>query len=166
MFEFDYEYGSKEIKESANFMFGKYLTIFKIVLPILISLSYIIKYIETRDIKHLLTMALVLVIGSTIVFLSLKRATKSSLKNNKNVLGMRINIKFTDSKIFVKTKKENSFENSLEYEWKMIYKILQNKSYYFVYISKISAYTIPKGSCINGNEAEFVSFIENKIKNT
>ena len=53
MFEFDYEYGSKEMKEASNFMFGKYLTIFKIVLPILISLSYIIKYIETRDVKQL-----------------------------------------------------------------------------------------------------------------
>lgn len=78
---------------------------------------------------------------------------------------MRINMQFTDSNIVVKTKKENSFETSQVYEWKMIYKIAQNDSYYFVCLSKISSYTIPKGSCINGNEADFVSFVENKIKN-
>ncbi len=79
---------------------------------------------------------------------------------------MRINIQFTDSKIFIKTKKENSFESSQEYEWKMICKILQNNSFYFVNISKLRAYTIPKGSCIDGNESEFVSFVEKKKKNT
>lgn len=79
---------------------------------------------------------------------------------------MRINMQFTDSNIVVKTKKENSFETSQVYEWKMIYKIAQNDSYYFVFLSKIRSYTIPKGSCINGNEADFVSFVENKIKNT
>lgn len=166
MFEFDYEYGQKEMKEASNFMLGKYLTIFKIVLPILFSLSYIIKYFETKDIKHLFVLAFFLVFIYSILLLSSKWSTKLALKNNKNVLGMRINIKFTDSKISVKTKKENNFETSQEYEWKMIFKILQNDSYYFVYLSKIRAYTIPKGCCINGNESEFVSFIENKIKNT
>lgn len=68
MFEFDYEYGSKEMKEASNFMFGKYLTIFKIVLPILISLSYIIKYIETRDVKQLLVMGLFLVFVYILLF--------------------------------------------------------------------------------------------------
>lgn len=166
MFEFDYEYGQKEMKEASNFMFGKYLTIFKIVLPILFSLSYIIKYFDTKDTKHLFVLALFLVFFYIILFLSSKWSTKRALNNNKNVLGMRINIQFTDSKIFIKTKKENSFESSQEYEWKMICKILQNNSFYFVYISKLRAYTIPKGSCINGNESEFVSFVENKIKNT
>lgn len=166
MFEFDYEYGSKEMKEASNFMFGKYLTIFKIVLPILISLSYIIKYIETRDVKQLLVMALFLVFVYILLFFSSKCSTKFAINNNKNVLGMRINIQFTDSKISVKTKKENNFETSLEYEWKMICKISQNNSFYFVYLSKNRAYTIPKGSCINGNESEFVSFVQNKIKNT
>lgn len=164
MFEFDYEYGPKEMKETSSFMLGKHLRLFRIVLPILIAVPYFVKYIETRDSKHLYTMALFFVLVYSLFFLTEKWTNKFALKNNKNVLGMRINIQFTDSKIFVKTKKENSFETSLQYEWKMICKIAQNDSYYFVYLSKLRSYTIPKGSCMSGNEAEFVSFVESKIK--
>lgn len=165
MFEFDYDFDAKTMFVAKDFMLRKYLLAFKILLPIIIALSFISEYIKTREIKSLICLIIFLPFCYLILFLFSKWSNKSSLKNNKNVIGMRINMQFTDSNIVVKTKKENSFETSQVYEWKMIYKIAQNDSYYFVCLSKISSYTIPKGSCINGNEADFVSFVENKIKN-
>ena len=165
MFEFDYDFDAKTMLVAKDFMLRKYLLAFKILLPIIIALSFISEYIKTREIKSLICLIIFLPFCYLILFLFSKWSNKSSLKNNKNVIDMRINMQFTDSNIVVKTKKENSFETSQVYEWKMIYKIAQNDSYYFVCLSKISSYTIPKGSCINGNEADFVSFVENKIKN-
>lgn len=165
MFEFEYDFDAEMMIAASNFMLKKYLIALKIILPVIVSLSFLNEYLKTREIKSLITLIIFLPFCYFILFIASKLSNKSSVKNSGNAIGMRVNIQFTDSNIVVKTRKDNSFETSQEYEWKDIYKIVQNDLYYFVYLSKTRLYSIPKGSCISGNEVGFFQFAENKIKN-
>lgn len=165
MFEFEYDFDAEMMIDAKNFMLKKYLIALKIILPVIVLFSFINEYLKTREIKSLITLIIFLPFCYFILFMASKLSNKSSIKNSGNAIGMRVNIQFSDSKIVVKTKKENYFKTSQEYEWKNIHKIVQNDLYYFVYLSKIRLYAIPKGSCISGNEVNFVQFVENKIKN-
>lgn len=167
MFEFDYTLDTS-VALAGRKMLKKYCIIIYIVLPLIVSSEYFIKFFQTGDYAQLTRALIFFVLFYSISFVVNKFSKKIANKNNKNFLNQNVNILFSDSKIIVKTKKEGCFESSQEYEWNMIYKFAQDKSYYFIYLSRFKSYVIPKESCINGNEAEFASYIMNKLeeKNT
>ena len=164
MFEFNYNFDSKAVAASTKYLYGKYLRALRIFLPILFVANFLWDYYKSKDVTNLIAAGLFLVIWTVTSLLVRKFSAKQSIKNNKNYIGMTVNIIFNDSKIIAKTKKEGSFETSLEYNWKMISRIEQDDSYYFVALSKLRTYTIPKNSCVSGNESKFFSFVESKVK--
>ena len=67
MFEFDYEFDAKTMLVAKDFMLTKYLLASKIILPIIIALSFISEYIKTREIKSLICLIIFLLFCYLIV---------------------------------------------------------------------------------------------------
>lgn len=162
MFEFNYTLDASLLL-AGNKMIKKYLIIIYTVLPLVITFEYFFKFFKTKDYSQLITAFLTILIFYTIIFI-VTRLRKSMPKVNSKFLDQKVNIIFSDTNISVKTKKEGSFESSQTYEWNMIWKFTQDKSYYVLYLSRLKSYIIPKGSCTSANEEEFSSFVENKLK--
>ena len=163
MFEFEYILDSSVVLAGEKVL-KKYLVILNIVFPLIVSLEYFIKFFKTKNYFQLLFAFISIFLFYLIIFF-MNLVTKKILKSkNEKFLNQKVNISFSDSKIIIKTKKEEHFESSQIYEWNMIQKFEQVNSHYFLYLSKFKSYVIPKGSCINGNELNFVSFIENRLK--
>ena len=167
MFEFEYTLDAS-VALAGRKILKKYFIIIYIVLPLFVSSEYFIKFFKTKDYSQLTKALIFFILFYSLFFVANKFSKKIANKNNNKFLNQKINILFSDSKIIVKTKKEGSFESSQEYEWNMIYKFEQDKSYYFIYLSRFKSYVIPKGSCVNGKESEFASYINKKLgeKNT
>ena len=162
MFEFNYTLDASLLLAGRK-MIKKYMIALYIVLPLAISLEYFFKFFKTRDYFQLLIAFLSIFIFYTLIFI-INTIKKFTSKTNSKFLDQKVNIIFSDANISVKTKKEGSFESSQTYEWNMIWKFTQDKSYYVLYLSRLKSYIIPKGSCTSANEEEFASFVENKLK--
>ncbi|MCQ2594845.1 MAG: YcxB family protein [Treponemataceae bacterium] len=165
MFEFDYIFDEKTIIAGRDFLLAKYMLALKIFLPLFISFIFLKEYLATKDTANIIALVAALAVLAVFSFAAQKWSKKKYIKNSSNFIGMKVNIVFTDEKVVIKTQKQNQFEQIQEYEWSQIYKIVQNDSYYFVYLSKLSSHIIPKGSCISGNEADFAAFAETRINN-
>ena len=162
MFEFNYTLDASLLLAGRK-MIKKYMIALYIVLPLVISFEYFFKFFKTRDYFQLLIAFLSILIFYTLIFI-INTIKKFTSKTNSKFLDQKVNIIFSDANISVKTKKEGSFESSKTYEWKLIWKFTQDKSYYILYLSRLKSYIIPKGSCTSANEEEFASFVENKLK--
>lgn len=163
MFEFEYTL-DKSIVKAGNKMVKKYAILINIAVPLLFISKDISQYFDTHDTFNLLKV-FVFIVGYYLLLLLMNIISAIKVnKNNAKFLDQKIHIIFDDSKITINTKKEGNFEASKTFEWSMINKIKQDKSYYFLYVSKFKSYIFPKGSCTTNNESEFVSFMENKIK--
>lgn len=162
MFEFDYTLDAS-LANAGNRMIKKYMIALYIILPLVISSEYFFKFFKTRDYFQLLMAFLSILIFYTLIFI-INTIKKFTSKTNSKFLDQKVNIVFSDANISVKTKKEGSFESSKNYEWKLIWKFTQDKSYYFLSMSRIESYIIPKGSCTSANEEEFATFVEKKIR--
>lgn len=163
MFEFEYILDAS-VMLAGRKMIKKYFIILFIFAPLVVSSEYFIKFFNTKDYSQL-TIAFLSIFLFYLIILVINRVSKKvANKKNEKFLNQKVIISFSDSNISVKTKKDGSFESSQIYEWNMIQKIKQDKSFYFLYLSNFKSYVIPKGSCINGNELYFVSFIEDKLK--
>ena len=162
MFEFDYTLDAS-LANAGNRMIKKYMIALYIILPIVISFEYFFNFFKTKDYYQLLLAFLSIFIFFTLIFI-VSKIRKNTFNVNNKFLDQKVNIVFSDANISVKTKKEGSFETSKTYEWKLIWKFTQDKSYYFLSMSRIESYIIPKGSCTSANEEEFASFVENKLK--
>lgn len=145
MFEFNYTLDASLLLAGRKMM-KKYMIALYIVLPLVISFEYFFKFFKTKDYFQLLIAFLSIFIFYTLIFI-INTIKKFTSKVNSKFLDQKVNIIFSDTTISVKTKKEGSFETSQTYEWNMIWKFTQDKSYYILYLSRLKSYIIPKGSC-------------------
>jgi|GEM_PF-1543459 len=162
MFEFNYTLDSS-LELAGSRMLKKYTIILHIVFALIISFKYFFNFFKTKDYFQLLMAFLSIIIFYALMFI-ISMIKKLMPKVNSKFLDQKVNIIFSDENINVKTKKQGSFETSQTYEWNMIWKFTQDKSYYVLYLSRLKSYIIPKGSCTSANEEEFASFVENKLK--
>ncbi len=162
MFEFNYTLDAS-LELAGSRMLKKYTIILHIVFALIISFKYFFNFFKTKDYFQLLMAFLSIIIFYALMFI-ISMIKKLMPKVNSKFLDQKVNIIFSDENINVKTKKEGSFETSQTYEWNMIWKFTQDKSYYILYLSRLKSYIIPKGSCTSANEEEFASFVENKLK--
>ena len=160
MFEFDYILIDSLTKKAEANKIRKYIHIF---IPLIVSVEYFIKFFRTKNYVDLI-IALGLTMLLYLIFFIFNKISDVLVKKiNKKFMNQKVNIVFSDSNFHVKNKKDGSFESDKTYEWNMVYKFKQDKSYYCVYISRFESFIIPKGSCLSGNEQDFASFVERKI---
>ncbi len=162
MFEFEYTLDAS-VAFAGRKMLKKYFFLLLVVVPLIGTLEYWVKFFKTKDYSQLTAAVLAILLFYLISFVINRIFKRNVKKNNSQFLNQKVNILFSDSQIEVKTKKEENFESSQTYSWNMIQKFEQDKSYYFVYLSKFRSYVIPKGSCTNGNEADFSAFVKSKL---
>ncbi len=162
MFEFDYTMDSSAMFAGRKSILKKFYWIY-ILIPLVPVAEYIIKFVKTRDVTHLVTCAIYIVLICTTFYLFIKLSKKLSKKNNSDFLGQKVSMTVSDSGIHIKAEKEGKFESTQTYQWNTICKFKQDDSYYFLYLSKLRTHVIPKGSCASGNEGDFAAFVEQKL---
>jgi len=88
---------------------------------------------------------------------------KISLKSSSFISDENKNyFKFDDEEIF-HTSEKTDMKSTMTAKWNLVFKAFETKTHYYIYISNMQAYIIPKNSIITGDYEVFSAFLKEKL---
>ena len=163
MFDFETKLGKKEVNALNVFnTFSKNVFIQILFMVIFITLFGILYY-EERDII-LLVFALCFGLGFPLLcFITMKISVWFYIRSSKMIADNNlVFFNFNDDSINIRTEKPDMVTTT-NIKWNLLYKAFETKKYYFMYISNMQSYIIPKETIKTGTIKDFSNLLTSKL---
>ena len=157
VFENEYMMETKLFKEYVYNVLCKKTIITGLIVMVIGILFYI--FIGKEKATIIITAAIIAGITSILTPIITTKQLEESEKRLNNGTIEKTNVKFSDNIIM------NEGKVHLEFEYNQIIKVLHTKNFIVLKISEQSAIIVFKNGFLQGNEKDFLKFIEEKINN-
>lgn len=163
MFDFETKLGKKEV--NALNVFNTFIkNVFIQILFMVIFLTLFgIQYYEERDII-LLVFALCFGLGFPLLcFIFMKISVWFYIRSSKMIADNNlVFFNFNEDSINIRTEKPDMVTTT-NIKWNLLYKAFETKKYYFMYISNMQSYIIPKETIKTGTIKDFSNLLTSKL---
>ena len=168
MYLVEYENNEKYLKDFLNYTakkFIKMLTIVSVILVVLGALNLTLDILDPENSTLAFSIG-TLVFGLLIVplYLILNKYTfKKSLESIKEISEGNLNSYiFNDDKVVSYARKNGIVVSEQSYEYKVFKKLIVTNEYYYLYLTALVCYILPRSDFKNEGDAGFAKFISSK----
>ena len=168
MFEFSTKLGKKEVMELNKFHTYKknpwLIGMFMFIFAALGVLQYFTAE-DSSDRREAIIFILIFGLGFPLfVFLIMNFMVRLQIKSANFISDdNKAYYKFDNVGVYLKTEKPDMI-STMEAKWNLVYKAFETKTHYFMYISNMQAYVIPKNDIISGTCEDFSQLLREKLQ--